>query len=246
MVAGRRAGAGQEPQRDEDAGQSKGGAEALSRRGEGGRGAPAMPLLTEVIDNRVDTQIRLRQPLGALREVSYQLFAGDQILASAFEERQDMLCVPRQIAELLKLPLQEVIEDFNSICPGNWQQRGVCPAEIRTFCVWRNAPMFYVDSRGRLLDCFQPAEKEEKAIAFTSWNGHAYFYKSARAVSGCDDSEQRQRFRRLKRDTPVPEFKDWRPWDGEIDSGYFWTEDIRGARAELLARGHHPKVSMRG
>ena len=99
----------------------------------------------QVIDNRVDTQIRLRQPLGALREVSYQLFAGDQILASAFEERQDMLCVPRQIAELLKLPLQEVIEDFNSICPGNWQQRGVCPAEIRTFCVWRNAPMFYVD-----------------------------------------------------------------------------------------------------
>ena len=78
-----------------------------------------------------------------------------------------MLCVPRQIAELLKLPLQEVIEDFNSICPGNWQQRGVCPAEIRTFCMWRNAPMFYVDSRGRLLDCFQPAEKEEKAVAFS-------------------------------------------------------------------------------
>ena len=89
-----------------------------------------------------------------------------------------MLCVPRQLAELLKLPLQEVIEDFNSICPGNWQQRGVCPAEIRTFCVWRNAPMFYVDGRGRLLDCFQPTEKEEKAIAFTSWNGHAYFYKT--------------------------------------------------------------------
>ena len=132
----------------------------------------------QVIDNRVDTQIRLRQPLGALREVSYQLFAGDQILASAFEERQDMLCVPRQLAELLKLPLQEVMEDFNSICPGSWQQRGVSPAEIRTFCVWRNAPMFYVDCRGRLLDCFQPAEKEEKAVAFTSWNGHAFFYRA--------------------------------------------------------------------
>ena len=200
----------------------------------------------QVIDNRVDTQIRLRQPLGALREVSYQLFAGDQILASAFEERQDMLCVPRQLAELLKLPLQEVIEDFNSICPGNWQQRGVCPAEIRTFCVRRNAPMFYVDGRGRLLDCFQPAEKEEKAVAFTSWNGHAFFYKSARAVSGCDESEQRQRFRRLKRDTPLPEFKDWRPWDGEIESGYFWTEDIRGVRAELLAGATTPRSPCAG
>ena len=59
----------------------------------------------QVIDNRVDTQIRLRQPLGALREVSYQLFAGDQILASAFEKRSDMLCVPRQLAELLKVSL---------------------------------------------------------------------------------------------------------------------------------------------
>ena len=47
--------------------------------------------------------------------------------------------------------------------------------------MWRNAPMFYVDCRGRLLDCFQPAEKEEKAIAFTSWNGHAFFYRSTRA-----------------------------------------------------------------
>ena len=200
----------------------------------------------QVIDNRVDTQIRLRQPLGALREVSYQLFAGDQILASAFEERQDMLCVPRQIAELLKLPLQEVMEDFNSICPGNWQQRGVSPAEIRTFCVWRNAPMFYVDCRGRLLDCFQPAEKEEKAVVFTSWNGHAFFYRSARAVAACDESEQRQRFRRLKRDNPLPEFKEWQLWEGEIKSGYFYTEDLRGARAQLLAEGHQPKVSMRG
>ena len=200
----------------------------------------------QVIDNRVDTQIRLRQPLGALREVSYQLFAGDQILASAFEERRDMLCVPRQIAELLKLPLQEVMEDFNSICPGNWQQRGVSPAEIRTFCVWRNAPMFYVDCRGRLLDCFQPAEKEERAVAFTCWNGHAFFYRSARAVAGCDESEQRQRFRRLKRDNPVPEFKEWQLWGGEIKSGYFYTEELRGVRAQLLAEGHHPKVSMRG
>ena len=103
-----------------------------------------------------------------------------------------------------------------------------------------------MDCRGRLLDSFQPTEKEERAVAFTSWNGHAYFYKSARAVASCDEAPQRPRYRRLTRDTPVLEFKDWQPWDGEIASGYFWTEDIRGARADLLAHGHHPKVSMRG
>ena len=51
--------------------------------------------------------------------------------------------------------------------------------------------------------------EKEKAIEETSWHGHAFFYKSARAVAGCDDSEQRQRLRRLKQDNPVPEFKDW-------------------------------------
>ena len=85
-----------------------------------------------------------------------------------------------------------------------------------------------------------------ESIAFSSWNGHAFFYKSARAVANCDESEQRQRFRRLRRDNPVPEFKEWLPWEGEIKSGYFYSEDLRGVRAQLLAEGHHPKVSMRG
>ena len=199
----------------------------------------------QVIDNRVDTQIRLRQPLGALREVSYQLFAGDQILASAFEERPDMLCVPRQLAELLKLSLEDILQDFDAICSGDWRQRGVSPAEIRTFCVWRNAPMFFVDCRGRLLDCFQPMQKEERAIAYTAWNGHAFFYKSARAVVGCDEAE-RHRSRRQRQDSSTPEFSEWKPWAGEIGCGHFWSEDLRSVRAQLLAAGHQPKVALRG
>ena len=199
----------------------------------------------QVIDNRVDTQIRLRQPLGALREVSYQLFAGDQILTSAFEERPDMLCVPRQLAELLKLSLEDILQDFDAICSGDWRQRGVSPAEIRTFCVWRNAPMFFVDCRGRLLDCFQPMQKEERAIAYTAWNGHAFFYKSARAVVGCDEAE-RHRYRRQRQDSSTPEFSEWKPWAGEIGCGHFWSEDLRSVRAQLLAAGHQPKVALRG
>ena len=53
----------------------------------------------------------LDQPLGALRDVSYQLFCGDEILESAFEQRPDKLCVARQLAELMRLPLQEVLSE---------------------------------------------------------------------------------------------------------------------------------------
>ena len=54
-----------------------------------------------------------------------------------------MLCAPRQLAELLKLsrghPTGLRCHLFR-----DWRQRGVSPTEIRTFCVWRNAPMFFV------------------------------------------------------------------------------------------------------
>ena len=157
----------------------------------------------QVIDNRMDTQIRLRQLLGALREVSYQLFAGDQILASAFEERPDMLCVPRQLAEL---SLEDILQNFDAICSGDWRQRGVSPAEIRTFCVWRNAPMFFVDCRGRLLDCFQPYRRKK-------W--------PQPTPPGTDTLSS------TKAPGPwwAPEFSEWKPWAGEIASGHFWSED---------------------
>ena len=122
---------------------------------------------TQHVDNRTLVETSLRQPLGALREVSYQLFKGDEILASAFERRDDKLCAARQLAELLRLPLQEVLSDFDTICDRGWQERGVTPQEIRKFCVWRGAPMLFVNCQGQLLDSCQPAVKEARAVPFT-------------------------------------------------------------------------------
>ena len=144
----------------------------------------------QVVDNQVVLDTVLDQPLGALRDVSYQLYCGDEILESAFEQRPDKLCVPRQLAELMRLPLQEVLSDFDAICTKKtWREQGITPREIREFCLWRQAPMFYVDCQGRLLDKYEPTVKEQRAVAFTSWNGHAFFYKSARTVAKCEPME---------------------------------------------------------
>ena len=201
---------------------------------------------TQHVDNRTLVETSLRQPLGALREVSYQLFKGDEILASAFEQRDDQLCAARQLAELLRLPLEEVLSDFDTICDRGWQERGITPEEIRKFCVWRGAPMLLVNCQGQLLDSYQPAVKEARAVAFTAWEGHAFFYKNARSVFQCDDAERlRPRFRSERRESAVPEFRSWREWDGELRAGHFWTRDLRAARGALLAAGHCPKVAMR-
>ena len=161
----------------------------------------------QVVDDQVVVDTVLDQPLGALRDVSYQLFCGDEILESAFEQRPDMLCVARQLAELMRLPVQEVLSDFDAITNGSkWREQGITPREIRSFCVWRQAPMFYVDCQGRLLDKFEPAIKEQRAVAFTSWNGHAFFYKSARTVARCepigDRAQAKHRGERKAGETP--------------------------------------------
>ena len=202
----------------------------------------------QVVDDQVVVDTVLDQPLGALRDVSYQLFCGDEILESAFEQRPDKLCVARQLAELMRLPVQEVLSDFDAITNGSkWREQGITPREIRSFCVWRQAPMFYVDCQGRLLDKFEPAIKEQRAVAFTSWNGHAFFYKSARTVARCEPIGDRAqaKYRGERKAGETPEFKDWREWEGEVGSGHFYTENLEQVRRELLAEGHCPKVVMR-
>ena len=200
----------------------------------------------EVVDNRAQVQVALRQPMGALREISYQLYNGSEILPSAFEVRNDQLCVARQLAELLQLPLPEVLSDFDAICGKGWEQRGITALEIREFCAWRGAPMFFVSCRGELLDAYQPPVKENRAVAFTCYQAHAYFYRSARAVSHCDDTPRNEGlYRGDRKETTVPPFSEWRPWAGRVESGHFWAEDLRSVRAALLVQGHQPKLTMR-
>ncbi|CAE7454802.1 pfh1 [Symbiodinium pilosum] len=173
---------------------------------------------TQAVDDRVVVEISLRQVLGALSQVSYQLWKGDEILESAFERQWDKLCVPRQLAELLKLPLTEVLSDFDTICERGWQERGVSLKDIRKFCVWRGAPMFFVNCRGQLMGD-QPVEKEARAVAFTAWDG----------------------YRAERRDSTAPEFARWLEWDGQLRAGYFWTRDLRKAQGGFALGGPLPQ-----
>ena len=89
----------------------------------------------QVVDDQVVVDTVLDQPLVALRDVSYQLFCGDEILESAFEQRPDKLCVARQLAELMRLPVQEVLSDFDAITGigSRWREQGITPRESERF-----------------------------------------------------------------------------------------------------------------
>ena len=75
----------------------------------------------------------------------------DEATTRRRRRRDDALCVVRQLAELLRLPFEEVYSDFDAICPRNWQRKGVTGQQIREFCEWRKAPLFIasIGARGR-------------------------------------------------------------------------------------------------
>ena len=162
----------------------------------------------QVVDNRVETEVALNRRLGVLRDVSYQLFRGSEILQSAFEQREDRLCVVRQLSELLRLPCEEVYSDFDAICPKNWERKGVTGAEIREFCAWRKAPLYIVNCRGQMLDCYEPAVREQRPVACCIYRDHAFFYRNAGAVSFCDgEARDQPSYRGDRRESTVPLFR---------------------------------------
>ena len=153
----------------------------------------------------------------------------------------------RQLSELLRLPYDEVYSDFDAICPKNWERKGVTGAEIREFCAWRKAPLYIVNCRGQMLDCYEPAVREQRPVACCIYRDHAFFYRNAGAVSFCDgEARDQPSYRGDRRESTVPLFREWKQWCGEIEPGHFWCEDVRVVRAELLGQGHQPKVAMRG
>ena len=58
----------------------------------------------------------MHRPLGALTAASAFLCRPEHIIPEAFEEHDDRLCVPRQVAALLRRPLEMIMDEFGNVC----------------------------------------------------------------------------------------------------------------------------------
>ena len=96
-------------------------------------------------DGTASTEAAMRQPLaGKPLACGAMLPYPDQIIDIAWEDYNDHLCVPRQLAYLLNEPLEDIVEYFNQFYEGtNWQQVGVCPRDLKQFCVLNNLAFYF-------------------------------------------------------------------------------------------------------
>ena len=199
---------------------------------------------------RAPRTLKARRTRRPLHRTPFQLAAAhlpypDQICDEAWEVKPDKLCVIRQMAALLKLDEEDLINEFDRLLQRPWQHEGLTPNDVRAYCEEHSLSYFCVRGR-RLMDIYKPAEAK-RALAFVTYGGHAYFYKSARCVSEMrlwsEGGKEKVRTEAKSSTKPVSE---WREWAGEVTPGTFHCSDLRKVRVELLRSGRNPKVRLRG
>ena len=85
-------------------------------------------------------------------------------------------------------------------------------------------------------------------MAFTTWDGHCYMYKSARVVSDWVVAAPQAQRTQLASEvvSSLPPVTEWKEWGGMPSKpGYFYCFDLRAVRAQLMNRGRNPKVTLR-
>ena len=81
-----------------------------------------------------------------LRSVSFQLPCEEDVLPSAFEDKP--LCVPRQLAELLQLSVEEVCADFDAMLRHDWRRLGISAERCESSTCGATPPCACLPGRG--------------------------------------------------------------------------------------------------
>jgi hypothetical protein len=111
------------------------------------RGKQAEAPRTEVALHR---DLSRGDPLGAISGASFLTHDPEAYLEEAFEQHQDRLCVPRQLAVLTRRSMEEVCASFDGLLEEGWREEGVRPQEIERWCALYGHPYFLVRA-GRLI-----------------------------------------------------------------------------------------------
>ena len=168
---------------------------------------------TQYRNSRAHVETILRQRLRGLRRVSYQLLCFNSILECAFEDSGDNACVPRQLAQLLGVPFEEVCGDFDALAEHDCGARAASrrwryePSARGATRSWSSSP-----TQASPWTASSP-RRETKTVVFTYYDGHAFFYRNARPVleqMGC----ALVMYRRDPKQT-VPPLEEWSPWLGD-------------------------------
>ena len=201
------------------------------------------------VTTRVEEDV-LERRVGVKPSLS-QLPYADGLCQEAFEEHDDMLCAPRQIAAVLKLDFGIVCSQLDDVeqkvyGTSEWRERG-CTGRMIIEYAREHGHGACVLHEDRVVSTLPGPNPLVCAIH----ENHCYFYncKKARRALMKRRGHAVEKVRREVQSTKTPPFVEWEPWRGveHLAPGHYRApeEDIEAIRAQFLETGRHPRVVLK-
>ena len=195
-----------------------------------------------------ESHVILDRRVGTLGSGSF-LFQ-DAICKEAFESHDDMCCVPRQIAAVLKRDFGEVCEDMSiaeRVLYGDeqWPEKGCTPNMVLEYAKMHSLGVAVIHNE----QVIESIPGKRPVLAFAVHEHHCYFY-STKSVCNALASRKKGGIQRLKKEqkqSTTPAYCDWQQFKYDIRHGHFWCneEEVDSVRSWLLSQGKHPRVMMK-
>lgn len=133
----------------------------------------------------------------------------------------------------------------------DWREAGVTCAMIQSFAARRSLPVHILWDKTKILS-YRPDNASGGGLCLYVFGDHAFFVDDPHTKSVLAKMKSRKREPApeavlavlCKNETPPS--KEWQHWNGSMEPGHYYTDDIGKARLELHAQGTCPKVSLNG
>ena len=102
--------------------------------------------------------------------------------------------------------------------------------------------MYALGVGGYLMKKYEPHDKQGSSISLQAFDDHAFFYKDAKSLWRMNVRDFNLARPGLAHEVRVtaPSIEKWKEWKGDVADGYFWADDLRRTRRELLIDGRSP------
>ncbi len=190
----------------------------------------------------------LDRPTGA-HPIFAQFLFPDAICPEAYEEHEDKMCCPRQMALVLRVDCGAVCSDLTGIerqlyQTETWMEKGATSRMVLEYCRMHGLGCAIVHNEAVL-----ETLPGKPVLAFTVHGGHSYFYGNQHVAKLLQKRRTTAviRLKKEQRASTTPIAAEWLQWGRKLVPGHYsFPEDsMAQERAWFLQQGKHPKVLLK-
>jgi hypothetical protein len=196
----------------------------------------------------VEAHVVLNRRVGARPLLPSTLLFPDAVCAEAFEEHDDNLCAPRQIAAILKRDFEEICDALRDVehrmSGTDTLDQGCSSRLILEFCKQHGYGAAVVHNE-RVLETLPG----KPVLAWTVHEGHMFMYSTPQVRGALQQRSigSVKKMRKVQKASTTPLASSWLPWARNLEEGHYRLDEdeLPEMRAWFLKQGRNPQLLMK-